>query len=86
MKYQEGLDETKEWLRDHSKAEVLLVLQEAGLSEQKCKIVLSKFCQEQRRDPASYDLAMHPTTYSKKLTLALRKVRATLIWLGLVDR
>ena len=59
MKYQEGLEDTKAWLRDHSKAEVLLVLAEAGLSKQKAEIVLRKFCEEQRRDPASYDLAMH---------------------------
>ena len=85
MKYQEGLEDTKAWLRDHSKAEVLLVLAEAGLSKQKVEIVLRKFCEEQRRDPASYDLAMHPSTYSKKLTVALGKVKSTLKWLGLID-
>lgn len=84
MKYQEGLDETKEWLRSSSKAEILLVLKEAGLSKQKADIVITKFCDEHRRDSASYDLAMHPTTYSKKLTLALRKIKSALIWLGLL--
>lgn len=84
MKYQEGLDETKDWLRSSSKAEILLVLNEAGLSKQKADIVIRKFCDEQRRDPASDDLIMHPTTYSKKLTAALRKIKSTLVWLGLL--
>lgn len=85
MKYQEGLDSTKDWLRSSSKAEILLVLNEAGLSAKKTKIVLSKFCDEQARDHASYDLAMHQSTYSKKLTEALYKVRSALRWLGLID-
>lgn len=84
MKYQEGLEETKAWLQDHSKAEILLVLNEAGLSKQKADIILRRYCEEQRRDPASYDLAMHPTTHSKKHTEALRKVKSALKWLGFI--
>lgn len=84
MKYQEGLEGTKEWLRSSSKAEILLVLAEAGLSKQKAEIVLRKFCEEHCRDRVSYDLAMHPTTCSKKLTAALWKIKAALKWLGLL--
>lgn len=85
MKYQEGLERTKEWLKSSSKAEILSVLNDTGLSEQKVKIILTKYCDEHCRDRASYDLAMHYSTYSKKLTVALYKVRATLRWLGLID-
>lgn len=50
MKYQEGLEGTKEWLRSSSKAEILLVLAEAGLSKQKAELVLRKFCEEHCQD------------------------------------
>lgn len=68
---------TKEWLRSSSKAEILLVLAEAGLSKQKSELVLRKFCEEHCRDRVSYDLAMHPTA-------ALWKIKAALKWLGLL--
>lgn len=56
----------------------LNVLAEAGLSKQKSELVLRKFCEEHCRDRVSYDLAMHPTTCSKKLTAALWKIKAAL--------
>lgn len=51
---------------------------------EKAELVLRKFCEEHCRDRVSYDLAMHPTTCSKKLTVALWKIKAALKWLGLL--
>lgn len=84
-KYQEGLDETKNWLKSYSRLEIEDILAKSGLSEKKAKIVLTKYCGEHCRDRASYDLGLHPTTYSKKLTLALLKIKSTLKRLGFID-
>lgn len=51
---------------------------------EKSELVLRKFCEEHCRDRVSYDLAMHPTTCSKKHTAALWKIKAALKWLGLL--
>ena len=69
---------------EQSELNEILVLAEAGLSKQKSELVLRKFCEEHCRDRVSYDLAMHPTTCSKKLTVALWKIKAALKWLGLL--
>lgn len=36
-KYQEGLDETKNWLKSHSRLEIEDILAKSGLSEKKAK-------------------------------------------------
>lgn len=46
MKYQEGLETTKNWLKEHSRLEIEDILSKSGLSIQKAKIILSKYCEE----------------------------------------
>lgn len=84
VRYQEGLDETKGWLKSHSRLEIEDILSKAGLSEQKAKIILTKYCSERDRDNAAYDLGMCSSSYSHKHTEALRKIKSVLSFLGLI--
>lgn len=47
MKYQEGLDSTKAWLRSACKEEIETILEKAGLSDQKARIILLKYCKRE---------------------------------------
>lgn len=87
MKYQEGLDSTKAWLRSACKEEILDILDKAGLSEQKARIILLKYCNEKPRLHISTDekVNLNETGVSKKTTSALRKIHAALQWLGILD-
>lgn len=85
MKYQEGLDTTKGWLKNHSRLEIESILSSAGLSESKAKIILSKYCAEKDRDNASFDIGMSVSTYSRKHSEALYKIKSVLKFLGLID-
>lgn len=85
MKYQEGLETTKNWLKDHSRLEIEDILSKAGLSSQKAKIILTKYCEEHRRDRASYDLGMCESSYSHKHIEALCKIKSVLKFLGFID-
>lgn len=85
MKYQEGLDSTKNWLKSHSKVEISDVLERAGLSETKAKMILLTYCEEKSRLHASEKLNMCESSYSHKMTQALVKVKSALRWLGLID-
>lgn len=62
MKYQEGLDSTKEWLQEHSKVEITDVLEKAGLSETKMKMILLRYCEEKSRFHASDKLGMYESS------------------------
>lgn len=85
MKYQEGLETTKNWLKEHSRLEIEDILSKSGLSTQKAKIILSKYCEEHQRDRASYDLGMRESSYSHKHTEALHRIKSALRFLGLID-
>ena len=87
MNYQEGLSSTKRWLKTASKMEILSVIEQAGLSEQKAKIIMMKYCEEKARLHISddKDVALNEHSVSKKTTDALRRIHSCLRWLGLVD-
>ena len=83
MRYQSGLDSTKAWLRNASKLEIEDILDKAGLSEQKARIILLKYCKEKSRFQISTDdkVNLNETGVSKKTTSALRKIHAALQWI-----
>lgn len=85
MRYQEGLDSTKDWLKSHSKVEISDVLDRAGLSDTKAKMILLRYCEEKTRLHASEKLGMSESSYSHKMTQALVKVKSVLRFLGLID-
>lgn len=87
MKYQEGLDSTKAWLRSACKEEIETILEKAGLSDQKARIILLKYCKEKSRFHISTDdkVNLNESGVSKKTTVALRKIHAALQWLGILD-
>lgn len=87
MKYQEGLQKTKNWLKNASALEIKDIIEKAGLSEQKANIILLKYCNEKSRLHISTDsrVALNETGVSKKTTQALRKIHAALRWLGILD-
>lgn len=84
-KYQPGLDSTKNWLKKSSLGEITEVLEKSGLSKVKMEMILRRYCEEQRRLHASYDLGMCESSHSHKMTEALVRIRSTLRWLGLID-
>lgn len=84
MKYQEGLDSTKEWLQEQSKVEITDVLEKAGLSETKMKMIL-RYCEEKSRFHTSDKLGMCESSYSRKMTQALVRIKSVLRFLGLID-
>ena len=85
MRYQEGLDSTKDWLKSHSKVEISDVLSRAGLSDTKVKMILLRYCEEKARLHASEALGMSESSYSHKMTQALVKVKSVLRFLGFID-
>lgn len=85
MKYQPGLESTKSWLKNHSKAEIEAICKDAGLSEQKLQIILKTYCAERPRDFAADETACSISTFSRKKTQALYKISSLLRFLGLID-
>ena len=74
-RYQEGLEKTKELLRELSKPELEAVLEAAGLSPQKAKIIFLKYIPEQRRWFIAEEVHCAETKVSVKTTQALLKLK-----------
>lgn len=85
MKYQQGLEKTKKFLREASEPEIKQICNQAGLTDKEEAIIISKFRKSRPRLHASYDLGMSESRYSVKLTLALKIIKKVLISTGFID-
>ena len=84
MKYQEGLSETKKYLKGCCLKELSDIIENTGLSEQKAKIILMKYAKEKQRWFISDEIGCAESKVSKKTTQALIKIKSYLKALGLV--
>lgn len=85
MKYQEGLDKTKNFLKTSPEPEIREVCAKAGLTAKETEMVILRFRKGKSRLNASYDLGMCESRYSIKMTVILRIIRKILIQLGFID-
>ena len=85
MKYQAGLEKTKQFLRESPEPEIREICNKAGLTNKEQEIIISKFRKSRPRLHASYNLGMSESRYSVKLTLALKIIKKVLISMGFID-
>ena len=85
MKYQEGLKNTKDFLKTTPEPQIREVCNQAGLTDKETEIVISKYRKGKPRLYASYDLGMSESRYSVKLTLVLTILKKVLIKAGFID-
>lgn len=85
MKYQAGLEKTKQFLKESPETKIREVCNKAGLTDKEQQIIIMKFRRGKPRLHASYDLGMSESRYSVKLTLILRILKKILVELGFID-
>jgi hypothetical protein len=85
MKYQEGLEKTKNFLRTNPEPTIRDICEHAGLTNKETRIIILKYRKGEPRDTASYNLGMCSSRYSIKLTRILHILKKMLINLGLID-
>lgn len=85
MKYQAGLEKTKQFLKESPEPTIREVCDKAGLTDKEQQIIIMKFRKGKPRLHASYDLGMSESRYSVKLTLALKIIKKILVDFGFID-
>ena len=85
MKYQEGLKETKEFLKTTPEPQIREICDQAGLTEKETEMIVQRFRKGRPRLHASYDLGMSESRYSIKMTLVLNILKKVLVQLGFID-
>lgn len=85
MKYQEGLKETKDFLKTTPEPQIREICNQAGLTERETEMIVQKFRKEKSRFHSSYDLGMSESRYSIKMTLVLNILKKVLVQLGFID-
>lgn len=83
MKYQEGLKETKDFLKTTPEPQIREICNQAGLTE--TEMIVQKFRKGKSRFHSSYDLGMSESRYSIKMTLVLNILKKVLVQLGFID-
>lgn len=84
MKYQEGLKETKDFLKTTPEPQIREICNQAGLTERETEMIVQKFRKGKSRLHSSYDLGMSESRYSIKLTLILNILKKVLVQLGFI--
>lgn len=64
MKYQEGLKETKDFLKTTPEPQIREICNQAGLTEKETEMIVQKFRKGKSRLHSSYDLGMSESRYS----------------------
>lgn len=85
MKYQEGLKETKDFLKTSPEPQIRDICEKAGLTDKETNMLILTYRKGKPRLHASYDLGMSESRYSIKLTLILKIIKKVLISLGFID-
>lgn len=85
MKYQEGLKETKDFLKTTPEPQIREICNQAGLTERETEMIVQKFRKWKSRFHSSYDLGMSESRYSIKMTLVLNILKKVLVQLGFID-
>lgn len=85
MKYQAGLEKTKQFLKESPEPKIREVCEKAGLTDKEQQIIIMKFRKGKPRLHASFDLGMSESRYSVKLTLILKILKKILIDFGFID-
>lgn len=85
MKYQEGLKETKDFLKTTPEPQIREICEKAGLTNKETEMIVLKFRKGKPRLHASYDLGMSESRYSIKMTLILNILKKILVQLGFID-
>lgn len=85
MKYQEGLKETKDFLKTTPEPQIREICNQAGLTERETEMIVQKFRKGKSRFHSSYDLEMSESRYSIKMTLVLNILKKVLVQLGFID-
>lgn len=85
MKYQEGLKETKDFLKTTPEPQIREICNQAGLTERETEMIVQKFRKGKSRFHSSYDLGMSKSRYSIKMTLVLNILKKVLVQLGFID-
>lgn len=86
MKYQEGLKETKDFLKTSPEPQIREICNKAGLTEKETNMLVLTYRKRKPRLHASYDLGMSESRYSVKLTLILKIIKKVLESLGIIDK
>lgn len=63
MKYQEGLKETKDFLKTTPEPQIREICNQAGLTERETEMIVQKFRKGKSRFHSSYDLGMSESRY-----------------------
>ena len=85
MKYQEGLEKTKDFLRKTPEPQMRELCDKAGLTEKETEMIVQRFRKGRPRSHASYDLGMSESRHSIKMTLILNILKKVLVQLGFID-
>lgn len=85
MKYQEGLKETKDFLKTTPEPQIREICNQASLTERETEMIVQKFRKGKSRFHSSYDLGMSESRYSIKMTLVLNILKKVLVQLGFID-
>ena len=85
MKYQAGLESTKEFLKTNPAPVIREICETAGLSEKETEIILLKYRLGKQRLYTSEKVCRCETAVSKKTTLLLKIIKKTLILIGAID-
>ena len=86
MKYQEGLKETKNFLKTSPEPQIREICDKAGLTDKETSMLILTYRKGKPRLHASYDLGMSESRYSVKLTLILKIIKKVLESLGFIDK
>ena len=73
MKYQEGLKETKDFLKTTPEPQMRELCNKAGLTEKETEMIVQKFRKGKSRLHSSYDLGMSESRYMNKLLQRIKK-------------
>lgn len=85
MKYQAGLESTKEFLKTNPAPVIREICETAGLTEQETKIILMRYRLGKQRLYTSEEVGRCETAVSKKTTAILKIIKKTLIFIGAID-
>lgn len=85
MKYQEGLKETKDFLKTTPEPQIRELCNKAGLTEKETEMIVQKFRKGKSRLHASYELGMSESRHSIKMTLILNVLKKILVQCGFID-
>lgn len=85
MKYQEGLEKTKNFLRTNPEPKIRDVCEKAGLTEKETEIIVLKFRKGKSRLWSSDKVHISESRLSIKTTAILRILKVILIQLGFID-